>query len=353
MKKLSRHLDTIRRQLRHPYSTARKHVNFLISYLESRLGLASRALARPFTCYVDIASTCNLRCPLCPTGQRRKGRKGEIMSMEVFRRALDQLGPFLYDVHLYNWGEPLLNPRVAEMVALAHARGIGTCISSNGNVLPEGLAEGLVQGGLDRLVLSVDGATQEAYEQYRAGGNLEKVIDHAREILAARKRLGRRTPRVVWQFLTMRHNQHEIDAVRKLAADVGVDEVSFEWFRTDMCEELFTPLDRLVDKYRDWIPTLPEYTKYDLARRTTRMGRGRCLQPWYRVVVDPSGDVFPCCSIFESRYAFGNLLEADLGAIWNGPAFRAARVEQGRTSKNAEPWTVCRVCQIFPKAEKR
>ena len=349
LKKLRDHLGAIHRQLRHPYGTQRKFLNYLMSYVEARAGISSRAVAKPFTCYVDVSSACNLRCPLCPTGMRRKGARAAMMSPATFERVLEELGPFIYDMHLYNWGESLLNPDIAEMAALAHGRGIATCISTNGNHMPDGLARDLVESGLDRLVFSIDGATQETYEQYRAGGDLEEALAHVRQVLDERQRAGRRTPRVVWQFLTMRHNEHEIDDVQRRAREIGVDEVSFEWFRTNVYEELLTPVEELVEKYRDWIPTLEAFTKFDVEQRATRMGAGRCLQPWYRIVIGPTGDAYPCCSIYDEKLKFGNILETPLAALWNGPAFRAARVEQGRGARRAETRVVCAVCQIFAK----
>ena len=352
LKKLRDHLGTIHRQLRHPYGTRRKFLNYLVSYVEARAGIASGSLAKPYTCYVDVSSACNLRCPLCPTGMRRKGARPAMMPMETFERVLHELGPFIYDMHLYNWGESLLNPHIAEMAALAHGRGIATHISTNGNHMPPGLARDLVESGLDRLVFSIDGASQETYQHYRAGGNLQRVLTNVRSVLDARRGAGRRTPRVVWQFLTMRHNQHEIGDVKRRAREIGVDEVSFEWFRTNVYEELLTPVETLVEKYRDWIPTLEAFTKFDVEQRATRMGAGRCLQPWYRVVIGPTGDVYPCCSIYDDKFRFGNILETPLATLWNGPAFRAARIEQGRFARTAATKVVCGVCQVFPKKNR-
>ena len=238
------------------------------------------------------------------------------------------------------------------MAALSHRRGVCTCISTNGNHMPAGLARKLVESGLDRLVFSIDGATQEVYEKYRVGGCLETALSNVREVLSERRKLQKRTPRVVWQFLAMRHNQHEIELVKKRARDIGVDELSFEWFRTNVYEELLTPLEKLIETYHDWIPTIPEFTKFDLGHRSTRMGAGRCLQPYYRIVVAPNGDVYPCCSIYDAKFRFDNILDTSLERIWNGPAFRAARLAQGRFPREVRSKVVCAVCQIFPRKRR-
>ena len=114
-----------------------------------------------------------------------------------------------------------MNPEFLNLVRYAADKGLYTATSTNGHYLNEEMARKTVESGLDRLIISLDGTTQEVYEQYRVGGDLEKVLEGARHIVKWKKRLGSTRPFVFFQFLVVRPNEHQIDAIRQLGKTIG------------------------------------------------------------------------------------------------------------------------------------
>jgi MoaA/NifB/PqqE/SkfB family radical SAM enzyme len=263
------------------------------------------------------------------------------MDIALFRKVLDKLGPFLLHIDFMNWGEPLLNPRLCEMVTLGKAYGVETALSTNLNYLPPGKAGEIVSCGLDRLVVSIDGASQETYEKYRVGGDLSAVLKNLKEIIKARREAGVAHPKIVWQFLVFRHNEHELDLARSMAAELGVDEIGFtapclpfkpgikeNWMARDRKYCLYSPESFPDTPPWEWEGAKDESGKpknvavkvYSGAER-----RKRCKWPWTGVSVNADGSVSPCCSVEEREFDFGDLSVESFGTIWNNAAYRKAR----------------------------
>src|SRR3989344_4437833 len=160
--------------------------------------------------FIDPVNACVLHCPLCPTGKGEKGRAIGNMKFTDFQKILDEVGPYLYELDLYNWGEPFLNKDIWEMIAYARKKGVKVRISSNMNYWKEGFAENIVDSGLDQLIVSCDGTDQKSYAKYRIGGDFGKVMAHVKQVAMAKKRLGRKNPKLIWQFLVMRQNEHQV-----------------------------------------------------------------------------------------------------------------------------------------------
>jgi MoaA/NifB/PqqE/SkfB family radical SAM enzyme len=185
---------------------------------------AERVPAKPRWAVFEMASVCNLRCPLCNTGGLRdcfpQVERG-VMAPATFRQVLDTLLPELRSALFYSWGEPFLNPDLAECVRYAHARDVATQVSSNMMRYTGELGQALIEGGLDRLVVSCDGTTEESYARYRCGGRLATVVRNVEDLLARRRAAGRRTPAVEMQFIVFRHNEHEREAYRRFWTERG------------------------------------------------------------------------------------------------------------------------------------
>ncbi len=204
---------------------------------------------------IDPFSACNLRCPLCPTGNGTNTLRKGTLQLDVFKHIIDEIGTYLYNIDLFNWGEPLLNKDIYDMISYAHERHILTSISSNFHFFDEAAAERMISSGLDYLILSIDGATPKTYKKYRVRGKFKRVVENVRILTETRKRLGKKTPYIFWQFLVFRHNEHEIEAARELALELGVDE-----FKT---EHAYLPVATRAEG-EAWIPRNPEHTRYNL-----------------------------------------------------------------------------------------
>ncbi|MFM8949381.1 MAG: radical SAM protein, partial [Bacteroidota bacterium] len=164
------------------------------SYQASRLTGKNLQSGNPFALSIEPTTSCNLRCPECPSGLRSFTRPTGMLELELFKKALDDCSKDLLYLILYFQGEPYLHPNFHEMVSLAKSHKLYVATSTNAHYLDEATARAVVDSGLDRLIISLDGTTQETYRQYRVGGSLEKVLEGTRNILAARKAAGKKGP---------------------------------------------------------------------------------------------------------------------------------------------------------------
>ena len=179
----------------------------------------------PISISFEPTTSCNLRCPECPSGLRSFSRPTGMLQQDFFSSTINQLHKDLFYLIFYFQGEPYLNPDFLDMVRYAVDKKIYTATSTNGHYLTEANARKTIESGLDRLIISIDGTTQEVYQQYRVGGNLEKVLEGARTIMHWKKQLKSRTPFVVFQFLVVRPNEHQLENARALAKQIGVDAI--------------------------------------------------------------------------------------------------------------------------------
>ena len=182
----------------------------------------------PISVSFEPTTSCNLRCPECPSGLREFTRPTGMLDNGFFRDTVEQLKNDLLYLIFYFQGEPYLNPDFLDMVKYASDRGIYTATSTNAHYLKDENAKRTVESGLDRMIISIDGTTQETYENYRIGGNLEKVIEGAKNVVKWKKELNSKTPHVIFQFLVVKPNEHQLEDVKKLGKEVGVDEVRFK-----------------------------------------------------------------------------------------------------------------------------
>ncbi len=300
----------------------------------------ARVRSLPYRLYLDPTNLCNLRCPLCATGQQLFVSTGK-MDMATYRGAIDQLRGTVYRVGLFNWGEPLLHPEIFGMIAYAREAGIATAVSSNLSFRRKNLAEGLVDSGLEHLIISMDGTTQEVYEQYRVGGRLEFVTENITEIVRRKRAGGSAYPFLELQFIVMRQNEHQIPDVQELGRSLGVDHVTLV--------PVFVNIAHETDA-RKWLPTDERHSRYDYARKVDRLLHEVETCEWlYRTaVIQWDGKVAPCCYYLGQEVTFGDLKKDAFADIWNNDLFREAR--EVFHSREVRPTPlICSTCRGCPR----
>lgn len=279
----------------------------------------------PFTVSIEPTTACNLRCPECPSGLRAFTRPTGNLRSDFFRSLIDELHAELIYLIFYFQGEPYINPKFLDMVAYARFRGIYTITSTNGHFLDDDNARKTVESGLDRLIISIDGVTQEVYEQYRVEGNLQKVIEGAANVVRWKKQLRSATPHIIFQFLVVRPNEHQIEAVHQLARDIGVNEVALKTAQVYDYEHGH-PLIPLQERYaRYW--KKPD-GRYELKHALLN----HCWKLWHACVITWDGIVVPCCFDKDASHNMGNLRQQSFKEVWQGPAYQQFRQSllQGR-----------------------
>lgn len=335
------------------HSTPKRLWNLALVEAERQLGL-TKIHGRPYVIFVDPVNLCNLKCPLCATGMGEIARVKKRMDYEHFKHAIDQVSDWAYEVSLYNWGEPLLHKDIFDMIAYARSKRLATLMSSNLSVHKQGLMDRILESGLDELTVSIDGVTQEVYEKYRVGGNLDLVLKNLEYLMNRREQLGLRTPYVEWQFITFKHNEHEMDGARQLAHETGVDMLRFippglpfdaeEQRKRDLGKEWFSSNPEL--RYQD--PEAPKFRNASFFHK-----HGGCFYLYRSMTVNPDAGVAPCCIIYNDKYDFGNLLEKPFNEIWNNELYQSARSEFSRVAVSPGKETVCQNCQVFNKPKVR
>lgn len=289
----------------------------------------------PVAISFEPTTFCNLRCPECPSGLREFTRPTGMLQKDFFRQTIDDIYKDLLYLTFYFQGEPYLNPDFLDMVKYAHAKKIYTTTSTNAHYLTDEKAKQTVESGLDRLIISVDGTTQEVYQQYRVGGKLEKVLEGARNIVKWKKELNSKTPFVFFQFLVVKPNEHQIEEIKRLGKEIGVDQVRF---KTAQVYDYENDPNQLI-------PSISKYSRYKKDRNgKTAVKNGlsnHCWKLWHANVITWDGLVVPCCFDKDAMHQLGNLKMQSFKEIWHNDNYRQFRHELMTSRRNID---ICSNC---------
>ncbi|MBK7807863.1 MAG: SPASM domain-containing protein [Saprospiraceae bacterium] len=288
----------------------------------------------PMTISFEPTTACNLRCPECPSGLRSFTRETGNLKEDFFRTTIDDLCKDLMYLIFYFQGEPYINPKFLDMVKYASSKGIYTITSTNGHFLNDENAKKTIESGLDRMIISVDGTTQETYENYRKEGKLETVLQGAKNIVKWKKALHSSSPHIIFQFLVVKPNEHQIPNIYRLAREIGVDEVKLKTAQ--------------VYEYKngnDLIPTMDKYSRYKQQKDGTYTVKNEllnhCWKLWHACVITWDGLVVPCCFDKDAIHQLGDLKKGTFRDIWRG-----AQYHRFRTSllKGRDQIDICTNC---------
>lgn len=289
--------------------------------------------------WVEPTNACNARCPLCPTGDEELNRPKAMMDLEMFQKIVDQIYPYASSMNLWNVGEPFLNPDLFKMILYASRHRITTRVSTNGYVFynPENVKE-LIECGLDNLVVSMDGATADVFNQYRVNVDFKKVLSGLYFLAEEKQRKRLNCPTVVWQFIIMKHNQHEIDMARQLAGEVkavfSLKTVNMDMVQSPPDFEKYLPEEENLHRYKR-----DQTGKYIL--KTER--RNTCPALWSSLMINADGQVVPCCYDYESELSLGYFPNQTIAEIWNGEAMQTLRRQILEDRNALKP---CRKCSV-------
>lgn len=325
------------------YGTPKKIANAMIAEWELRRQ-NTVLRSHPYYYIIDVCDVCNLRCPLCPTGNLSIARKQAMLSLQQYKEVFDKIKEYALVVSMYNHGEPLLNPDVFSIVEHTHRNRVGTNISSNFNWPQPVEINDFIRSGLDYVTVSLDGVTQEAYEQYRVRGDIAEVFENLRRLVSAKKVLKSKTPFVEWQFIVFKHNEHEMAAARKLAAEIGVDLLRF-------VSPGMQPEDMHNAELQDkWMPDNPLYWERNpkLVEERGYVFDRACFYLYRSMFIYPGGGVTPCCFAHDDRQDFGNIYRNSVAEIWNSEMYRSSRMLFSKTAPSeSRVETVCDKCTVF------
>ena len=318
----------------------KKRLNLLGAGL-NLLHRRTRPWSWPIHMEVELASFCQLRCPVCPTGTGRMRRRAQVLDLDVYAEVMDEVGPYLLGLFMFGWGEPLLHPDFAEAVRIAAGHGVITVVSTNGqNLDDEGVLDGLMRHPPTYLIVAVDGLTEQTYSTYRTGGSLEPLLSGVRRLAEMKRRRRSRLPLLHMRYIVMKHNQHELPRARQFAAANDFDLLTV---RT------LSIIDDQEAPHRSRVPDderLRAY-RYDEDGRVPA-GDFLCQQAFCFPTVLADGTVVACDQDWNAKVPYGRLGEGrSFGDIWFGRDASAIR----RTIRDSRhSFTFCHNC---PYADRK
>lgn len=293
----------------------------IVNWLRVEAGIALRRRAPwglPTHVQIEPTTQCNLRCTYCPVGSE-EGATGH-MDPEVFRSVIDDVAEYALLLILWGWGEPFVCPSVFEMIEYAHRRGIRLVSSTNGHIFQdEGHADAVVRSGLDALIVSLSGTTQEAYKRFR-GGRLDHALDGTRKIVEAKRRLGRTTPHLQLSFIVTDYSEGQVSEIAEMARELGVDGLSLKKMNTASVKPRSGPDQALPkdERFRRF-----RYTAGDDGR--LRVKQNPCKALWHCPTLRWDGRINPCAYDFDGERVLGDARHQPLSEIWSGPAYTEMR----------------------------
>ena len=277
----------------------------------NRLLPISRAFGRPYMAHLSPSGICDLTCVACPSRDVHvKGR--QLMPFDTFRKFVDETGDTLLYMILWSWGEPILNPDLPKMTRYARDKGILTVSSTNLNRLAPAQARDLANSGMDALIIAVDGTTTESYGRYRKGGDLDRIKDNIRLLVAAKEDAGTTTPLLNLRMVVSRENEHQMGDFREMARSLGVDMVSYKAFSTRQSGENPDIDERFAPRNNNhrW------YQYKSGFRADKRLKKYWCRFPWTKPTLFADGTIISC--EFDTMYEapLGNINEQSFYEIW-------------------------------------
>lgn len=301
--------------------TPKKLLNFFLTYVSYYLSkIIKKPIIwhRPFTLSYEPTTKCNLGCPECPSGLKSFTRPTGNANLEEYEKIITQFKEYGIFLYLYFQGEPFIHKDFGEMIALAKKNKLYTVTSTNAHYLTPNKCEEIIHSGLDRLLISIDGTTQEVYEQYRKEGTLSKVIEGSKNMVAAKQKLNVQHPELIFQMLVVRPNEHQVNDVYRLAKEIGIDKVVLKTAQ--------------VYDYKngnELIPTIDKYARYKQNSDGEWVIKNKldnqCWKMWHSAVSTWDGDMLPCCFDKDANYAMGNLLQTDLHDVWENSKYNQFR----------------------------
>jgi radical SAM protein with 4Fe4S-binding SPASM domain len=273
-----------------------------------------RATRLPDIVQIESTNLCNAKCVFCPRDEMHR-RQG-VMEVDLFRKIVDECAALgITHVRVHNYGEPFLDRQLVDKVRYAKSKGIAEVgMISNGSLIDEDTARGMIEAGLDAINISVDASGKETFERTRVNLKYDDVIGNVRTLVRLRNEAGRRRPKLILSFVRQNNS---------------ADEQAF-------IEEWRTVADKIhVTDLHNWAGTL----------NATSDVQFPCYRLWQTFTVLWDGRVSLCCADFDGRHILGDLRTSTIAQIWNSTAYRAVR-RQHLESGGPE---ICRSCDLPKK----
>ncbi len=280
-----------------------------------------------FPMHISIESQlkCNYRCTMCTYSDPEaiaKQHYDDVLSEELYDQIIEEAGEHgCPSINLNVLNEPLLDKETPRRIKKAKDAGfLDIRMNTNASLLTETMAEAIIDAGLTRLYVGLDGATAETYEKVRIGGNFEKVVRNVERFLEIRNAKGLKLPILRVSFVRMNINEHEIPAFMEFWQEKA-DMVTIQEYQPP------TPEDAFIGQHAASKRVPDDYT---------------CPQPFERVTIKGNGNLTPCCAQYSYKLTIGNVKENGIHSLWNSPKLKNLRRHMKEGTWDQLP--VCKSC---------
>jgi len=320
------------------YLSVKKLLNFISLRMSYYISLKKNSFnnkLRPYFISIEPANYCQLQCPECPVGLKFfTQEKHEIINKNLIYKVIDELKEDLIHLIFYFQGEPLLNKDLCTYIKYAHDANIFTSTSTNAQALNNLTAKNIVESGLDKIIISIDGTTQKVYEQYRKGGKLSKAIDGIKFIQEWKLKLKSKSPFIEIQFIVFKSNQHQISEIYKIAKDLKVDNLALK------TAQLYN-----FENGNSMLTSLKKYARYKKQKNSQYAIKSKlpnhCWRMWSGGVINTKGELLPCCFDKNSSNKFGNISSSSFMTIWHNDK---SKIFRNKLLANRKQFDMCKNC---------
>ncbi len=304
------------------------------SYYISILKRKSTHYGKPVSISVEPTTSCNLQCLECPSGQQTLTRAAGNIDVSFYKKIIDEHYKYLSYLLLYFQGEPFLHKDFFELIKYASALNIYTATSTNAHFLDDENVKKILESGLNKIIISIDGVDEETYLKYRKGGDFKKVVEGTKNLVKWRKKLKLKNPLIVLQFLVTRYNENQISEMKQFAKQIGVDKLEFK------SAQVYN-----FENGNELIPDIEKYSRYkknsDGTYSIKTKLKNSCWRMWSSLVITWDGKVVPCCFDKDAKYQLGDISETNIKAIWENSKYNNFR---NRILTNRKDIDICKNC---------
>lgn len=320
--------DKVSRFVKMPNHSIRRLRNRAVNYADRKLRGKPKAGAMPYAILVEPTTACQLKCPLCPVGNGMLERPPKMLELDVYHKVVDELAPYLYTMNFNGSGEPLLHPKIVEMIQYGAKKGLWMDVFSNFQLLRNDIIDALPSSGLHRILISLDGTDKATYESYRVRGSFERIVTNIKRLVEKRDATKDSKLGIDIQFVAMKQNEHQIEEIQKLVRDLGADNLiikrTFLFQGTgDTAETLsYLPESEALSLYKkDQLHPEDAKNPVDFKGAEHKI----CELLWTSSVLLADGRVSPCCFDYHGWVILGDAKTQTFQEIWNGPEYMAFR----------------------------
>ena len=292
-------------------------IKILASFSLSRIIRRPIVWGMPLTYSIEPTNYCNLKCPECPSGTGELTRPLGFLSVNNFKKIIDEISGTGFYLQLFFQGEPYLNKKLNEMIEYAQQKNIYVSISTNGNLITAKNIDVLVEHLPDKIIFSVDGLDEDSYQNYRIGGTFKQADEALRLLVEAKRKLKLKKPFVELQFIVMKQNEHLLDEVRAYSEKRYIDRLVFKTMQISSYENALK-----------FLPTNNKHSRYILKNGSYEIKgvlKDHCFALWRTAVITWDNKMVPCCFDKDADFIMGNLNRFSVRDIWKSERYQNFR----------------------------